>query len=406
MADTRSPLLSVDEARKLVLAGAMRLGDEQVSIVNASGRVLAQDVVAKRTQPPFAASAMDGFALREEDRRDQAFELNVVGESSAGHGFQNELGAGECVRIFTGAPLPPNAKVIAIQENVEASPESRVNILKAEPAGKFIRPAGGDFQEGETCLTSGQILTPPAISLVASAGHIDLKIARRPLVALLSTGDELVPPGQTPGPDQIVSSNALGVGAIAQAHGAEITDLGIARDTKGDLMAAFEKAESAKVDIIVTLGGASVGDHDLVRPSFEATGGSLYLYKIAMRPGKPFMFGHSGDMRLLGLPGNPVSSLVCARLFLVPLIHALQGTEYRERYFEGELTSALNANDEREDYSRCLVVQTDGNTWKVNPFKRQDSSLLSLATQANALIRRSAHDSAKQIGDPVSFLFF
>ena len=316
------PALSVDEALDRILDGVAPTPAEPVAIEAAHRRTLAEPLAALLTQPPFDASAMDGYAVRAADVAKLPATLAVIGEAAAGHPFSGSVAAGQAVRIFTGAPLPAGADAIVIQENTQRD-GAKVTVREGSIDTGHVRPRGFDFREGETLLAAGRRLGPREVALAAAMGHGTLPVRRRPRVAILSTGDELVPPGQRPGPGQIVSSNHLGVAALAEAAGAEATLLGIARDTRESLDAYFAKAQDA--DIIVTIGGASVGDHDLVGPVLEARGMALSFWKIAMRPGKPLMFGRLGQARVLGLPGNPVSSLVCTRVFLVPLIRALLG---------------------------------------------------------------------------------
>ncbi|MEM1365484.1 MAG: gephyrin-like molybdotransferase Glp [Pseudomonadota bacterium] len=403
-------LMPVAEARALSQVDLPQLGTETIALGDAVGRVLAKVPVAKLTQPPFPASAMDGYALRADDLIDNRAELEIVGESAAGHGYHEQLQPGTCVRIFTGAPLPPAANVIAIQENAQPLSDGRVRILKSEPQGRYIRPAGGDFEKGRELAAVGTRLTPQILALLASAGHTDITVARRPVVAVISTGDELVSPGTIPGPDQIISSNAMGVIARVRAAGGEVIDLGIVADTKEAIEQAFGAALAQGAHVVLTLGGASVGDHDLVKPVFEAMGGELDLYRIAMRPGKPFMVGRlkeaDRELRLLGLPGNPISSLVCTKLFVEPLVAKLQGAQIVEGLHLGTLTTPLDANDEREDYTRCTATPRPDGGWDVQPFPKQDSSLLHVAAAANALLCRPAHQKAQPVGAQISFMFW
>ncbi len=339
-------LLSVTEALTHILADVRQMPAEQVDLFSADGRVLAEDVVAKRTQPPFSASAMDGFAVRAadvaaaDDQRgdglgaedkgtkdkgaDRHVRLRIVGQSAAGHGFRGKIAPGECVRIFTGAPLPEGADAVIIQENTTFDADT-VTILDTTIDPGFVRPEGGDFRDGQELIAQGRVLTARDVTLAAAAGYGRLWVRRRPVVAILATGDELVLPGEALADDQIVCSNPFGVAALAERAGGHAKFLGIAKDTRSDLRAKIEMARDA--DILITIGGASVGDHDLVAPVLGEMGLSLAFWKIGMRPGKPLMFGQLDGLRVLGVPGNPVSSLICARLFLVPLIHACLGRE-------------------------------------------------------------------------------
>ncbi|MEO0498072.1 MAG: gephyrin-like molybdotransferase Glp [Pseudomonadota bacterium] len=407
---TRPPLMAVSEARAISQRDLPKLGSEWVLLAHANNRVLASVPLAKLTQPPFPASAMDGYALRAEDLSSGTGELEVVGESAAGHGYHQPIASGTCVRIFTGAPVPQHADTIAIQENATPLANRRVKIDKAEQPGRYIRPAGGDFQLNQELLATGTRLTPQNLALLAAAGHQHVEVRQRPLVAIISTGDELVPVGTVPDKDQIISSNATGVVARIEAAGGTPLDLGIVADEPVALESAFEQALNAGAQLVLTLGGASAGDHDLVRPVFEGMGGQLDLYRIAMRPGKPFMVGRlagdAGELRLLGLPGNPVSSLVCTKLFAEPIISALMGATYSDGKMWGTLAQPLGANDEREDYSRCLVTALPSGSWSVTPFAKQDSSLLHIAAASNALLCRPVHQRALSEGDAIQFMFW
>ena len=297
---------------------------ETVALAQARGRTLAADLAARRTQPPADVSAMDGYALRAADLADIPATLAVVGMSSAGHRFEGAVGTGEAVRIFTGAPVPAGADTVLIQENTRREGDL-VIALQGERKGRHIRAAGLDFSQGEVLLETGRRMGAAELALAAAMNHATLAVTRAPRVALLATGDELVKPGDNPGPDQIVASNSYAVAAYAEAAGAEVIDLGIAGDSYPALEAAIRAARTAKADVLVTLGGASVGDHDLVQSALAREGMELGFWRIAMRPGKPLMHGRLGDMHILGLPGNPVSAIVCAVLFLVPLVRALCG---------------------------------------------------------------------------------
>lgn len=373
---------------------------EALPLALCAGRVLAADLSALRTQPPFANSAMDGYAVRAEDTK-PAKQLRMVGESAAGRAFAGSLGVGEAVRIFTGAPLPAGADAVLMQEHAEGVGGPVITLREAVTIGRFIRPAGLDFREGDALLPAGRLLDSAALGLAAAAGHPRLPVRRKPLVAILATGDELVLPGETVGPDQIVASNSYSLAAIVLAAGGEVLDLGIARDNHPDLAARIEQAIAADVDVLVTLGGASVGAHDLVQDALTQKGMALGFWKIAMRPGKPMMTGRLGRMIALGLPGNPVSSIVCGHLFLVPLIERLLGIAHpgRDRSEPAALGKDMPANDEREDYLRSDLVTTQEG-WLVTPFDRQDSSMLSLLAQARALCIRPPYAGPAKAGDP------
>ena len=319
-----SSMITVEEALKRVLASAeAALEEEKVALELAYGRVLARDLKALRAQPPFPNSAMDGYALRAADTAPAPATLTLVGESAAGRAFEGAVGPGEAVRIFTGAPMPDGADAIAIQEDVEREGD-RIRLSAAVRAGDNLRAAGMDFREGEALIAAGRRLTPRDVALAAAANHTALRCAAAK-VAILATGDELVAPGGALGPAQIVASNNFAVAGVVEACGGVATDLGIAVDELGALKAAVSRAREAKADVLVTLGGASVGDHDLVQQALVSAGMELGFWRIAMRPGKPLMHGNLGAMRILGLPGNPTSSVVCAILFLRPLLRALHG---------------------------------------------------------------------------------
>ncbi len=396
-----SPLLPVAQALVQVLASAPEpLATETVPLAAARGRTLARDLAALRTQPPFNASAMDGYALRADDLATVPRRLRVIGASAAGHGFSGALAAGEAVRIFTGAPVPPGADTVIIQENTTADGD-QVTILEAEARGRNIRLAGLDFNEGDALLTRGLRLGPCELALAAAMNHATVPVTRRPRIALLATGDELVKPGDALGPDQIVTSNTYAVGAYAEAAGAEVIDLGIAGDTFAAIEAGIRAARAAEADVLVTLGGASVGDHDLVQTALANEGMELGFWKIAMRPGKPLMHGRIGDMRILGLPGNPVSAIVCGVLFLIPLIRALAGDPLAgaDQTESAVLGGDLPPNDSRQDYLRATLVGTEGLP-VATPFGRQDSSMLRVLARSHCLVVRPPHAPAAKAGDP------
>lgn len=382
-------LLPVLEARARVLVGAARLGLAHAPLAEAVGRVLAQDIAATRQQPPFAASAMDGYAVRAVDAAEAGATLRLVGASVAGHRHAGTLAPGETVRIFTGAPVPDGADTILIQENTETVDAQTVRVTVPAQPGRHIRRAGLDFQTGDALLSAGTRLDVRHVALAAAMNHATLPVGRAPKVGIIATGDELVAPGEEPGPDQIVASNTPALAALITAAGGEAIDLGIVRDNAEATVAALADGRDRAVDILVTLGGASVGDHDLVRKAFSDVGMELGFWRIAMRPGKPLIFGHLGDIRILGLPGNPVSSLVCAMLFLVPLVRALQGDAAPgPAYAAARLTHDMPANDGREDYVRARLTERDDGLPDADPFSLQDSSMLSTLAASGALIVR------------------
>jgi molybdopterin molybdotransferase len=395
-------LLSVEDALTRLLSDAVPLGSETVAIGEAAGRVLAGPIKALRTQPPFPASAMDGYAVRAAELTPGA-QLVVIGEAPAGAPFGGSVGPQQAVRIFTGAAVPDGADTILIQENARRIDAGTVEVLETVAAGRHIRRAGLDFEKGESLLDTGRLLDAAAVSLAAAANHAALAVVRRPLVAVIATGDELLPPGSNPGPGQIIASNSFGVAAIARDTGADIVDLGIVPDDRAVMAGRIRDALDAQADIIVTLGGASVGDHDLVNEVLTAEGMALDFWKIAMRPGKPLMFGRLGATRVVGLPGNPVSSLVCSHLFLKPLIARLAGRPAEPDIREAVLAEGIAGNDSRQDYVRALVSK-DANGLLAKPFGVQDSSMLRILADANGLIIRPPQAPAAPAGTVVPVL--
>lgn len=395
-------MLSVAEAQTKVLDGLKRLGPEQVSVGAAAGRVLAADVAANRTHPPFDVSAMDGYAVRAQDVASLPTKLRVIGSVAAGAMFGRQVGKGEAVRIFTGAPVPKGANTIVIQENTKADGEDVHVVDGAAPAGRHIRRAGLDFKKGDKLLKAGQRLSPRDIALAASMNHAALPCVRQPRVAILATGDELVPPGGDPGPAQIIASTSAGLAASVLEWGATVRELGIARDKIDDIR--FKAAASDGADIFVTLGGASVGDHDLVQKAL-APELKVAFWKIAMRPGKPLISGKYRSMPFLGLPGNPVSAMVCALLYLKPMIYKLLGrADAALAPVSAKLAGAVASNDQRQDYVRCaLRVDGDGHL-VAEPFPVQDSSMLRPFAHADGLIVRPANDPARTTGESVTVL--
>lgn len=395
--------LTVEEARDRIVAGLPPLPRiEQVPLLEAAGRVLAEPLKALRTQPPFNASAMDGYAIRAADVARLPATLTVIGESAAGHGFHKPLGPGEAVRIFTGAPIPDGADAIVIQENTRRD-ANRVTITEGEIDPSFVRPKGGDFSAGTVHIPAGRRLTARDVTLAAAMGHPRVPVRAAPKVALLATGDELVLPGEPIGQDQIVCSNVYGIAAMVVAAGGAPQFVGIAKDTAESLMAHVAKAADA--DIIVTIGGASVGDHDLVAPVLTKRGMTLDFWKLAMRPGRPLMYGRLGKQHVLGLPGNPVSSLVCTRLFLTPLVRALLGLEPEPaRPLTARTRVALEANGPRAHYMRGTITPGADGTPEVTPVRSQDSSLLTPLAESACLIVRPIRAPAAPAGAAVPVL--
>jgi len=397
-------MISVAEARARILEQLSPVGAESVSLADAAGRVLADAVMARRTQPPAAVSAMDGYAVRAADVASAPATLTQIGAVAAGGAFTGKIGPGQCVRIFTGAPLPAGADAIVIQENVAADGK-KITVRETAKTGAFVRRAGLDFRAGDILLRGGTRLNPAHVGLAAAMNAPWLNVRRRPRVALISTGDELVRPGEPIGESQIVSSNALALAGLIRAAGGEAIDLGIARDERASLLQLFDAAKGA--DLLVTLGGASVGEHDLVQKVLAERGLALDFWKIAMRPGKPLMFGRIGELPLLGLPGNPVSSLVCGVLFLMPAIRKLTGQSPDERPWPmARLGRDLDANDSREDYLRATLAFDADGVAVATPFNRQDSSMLSKIAEADALVIRPPHAPAAKAGEMAPYVPF
>ncbi len=388
-------MISVSQALDDIFSLAGVLDPELVSLSKASGRVLAKPAIALRNQPPFASSAMDGYALNADDAQAQTI-LNVVGESAAGHGYTGTLGPMECVRIFTGAPVPIGTNCVIIQEDVDRSGD-KITLNTNGHQGQNIRDLGIDFKVGFT-IDAPRLLTSSDIMLLAAMNVSDVWVTKKPDVAIISTGDELVQPGETPNHDQIIASNALGLHALLELNGASPRILPIARDNENSLKSVLNLANSA--DLIVTIGGASVGDHDLVGSISKALGMQQKFYKVAMRPGKPLMAGTLGNSAMIGLPGNPVSSMVCGHIFMLPLIRKMLGLgQEPASTTPAKLLSSLQENGLREHYMRAHQSPSG-----VRVFSRQDSSLMNVLSDANCLIKRPPLDSACNIGDTVSII--
>lgn len=389
-------MLSVAEALERILGAMSPLPAEQIGVADGLGRVLARDVTARLTQPPAAMSAMDGYAVRAADVAQVPATLKVVGHAPAGGSWDGVLGEGEAVRIFTGGPVPDGADAIVIQENTEAG-DGTVKVLQSVPSGKFVRPAGLDFSAGDVLLPAGKLVTARDLALAAAGNVPWLMVHRRPRVAILVTGDEIVMPGDPLAANQIVSSNSLGLAAMVRVFGGEPCLLGIAPDDREGLAAMAAGAQGA--DLLLTSGGASVGDHDLVQSVLGEIGFELGFWKIAMRPGKPLIFGNVGDTPVLGLPGNPVSAMVCAMLFLRPALTRMMGLPADDGAPRTALlTEALGENDERQDYLRGTLSQGPDGELMVTPFTRQDSSMLNMLAQADCLVLRPPHAPALDAG--------
>ena len=428
------PLLPVDQALARILEGVPRTAIEHLPLERAHGRTLAAPLASRLTLPEQDVSAMDGYAVNaadchaliSADNSEQGqITLTRIGESAAGHPWAGRLGSGEAVRIFTGAVVPDGADTIILQEDVTASAEqdgASITLTEAPITGRFIRPAGLDVKAGTQILPAGTPLSARALALALSTGHAEAAFYARPRVGILSTGDELVSPGETPGPGQIISSNAAYLAAFVAACGAIAVPLGIVRDQPGAMLASVRSVRDAQgvgdgpLDLIVTTGGASVGVHDHIVSDLEATTttntndtatspkSALDFWKIAMRPGKPLIYGRVDGIPLLGLPGNPVSSAVCALIFLRPSILHMAGGAPDETLLTARLATPLPANDQRQDYLRARLSHDGDDLPLITPFDRQDSSMISVLSRSDALLVRPPFDPARAIGDLVTAL--
>jgi len=390
-------VISVAHALEQVLAHAEPLPAEEVPLAQGCGRVLSSGLKALRTQPPADVSAMDGYAVRSADVAAAPVRLKVIGEVAAGRPFAKTVGVGEAARIFTGGVVPDGADAIVVQELTTRDGDA-VNVQKPSAKGRHVRPKGLDFRAGQELFSAGHRLTARDLALVAGMNHPRVRVHRAPKVALFATGDELVPPGTEPGPGQIVYSNGFSLAALSGQEGAAVTDLGVVGDKLDDTVAMIRRARALGVDILVTIGGASVGDYDFVQQALAAEGMALSFWKVAMRPGRPLMHGKLGAMQVLGLPGNPVSSYVCAFLFLLPLIRKLSGRKDLSVKTEtASLGRDLPANDDRADYLRATL--RDGADGLVaTPFPTQDSSMMAPLAEADCLLIREPNAAAAKAG--------
>ncbi len=406
---TKNPsLLTVDDALSAILALLPKTDIKTLPIEDSLGYRLADDLRASLTLPPQPVSAMDGYAVRQSDVVDLPAKLTRIAESAAGHPWHGQIKPGEAVRVFTGAAIPDGADTIVIQEDVDpVAEENGVTIIvrDAEKAGRYIRPAGLDVTAGSVILEAGTLLSARAIGLAVAAGSTTVKVHDRPRVAVLSTGDELVAPGEIPSAGQIISSNASFLCAFVESCGAIPVNLGIARDRPGAMLDAVRS--SSRPDLVVTTGGASVGNHDYIVSDLNSAAAqgqsALNFWKIAMRPGKPLISGYVDNIPLIGLPGNPVSTAICALIFLGPAIAKMCGGRTTQTQFLVPLASDMDQNDQRQDYIRARLEETpDGQI--VRPAPRQDSSMMSVLAKSNALIVRPPFDPPRMAGDRVTVL--
>ena len=397
--------MPVAEALAQICENLPQLPYEPCNVTEARGRYLAEDVVAELTHPAAHISAMDGYAIAASSGLDAGTVYSVIGEAAAGAPFAGDLGPAEAIRIFTGAYLCTGADTILIQEEIETRPDGQISITQTARTGQFVRSQGLDFTTGNPLLPAGKCLTARDIALAALAGCSKLMVRKRPNIGILSSGDELVSPGERPQTGQLINSNSLFLHQLVTLSGGIAVDLGIIRDTPGALITAVKVADP--LDLLVTTGGASVGDHDhIVSDIMEADGGQIDFWKIAMRPGKPLIFGTIGNMPLLGLPGNPVSAGVCGLVFLQPALRSMLGTNLTLAQPSASLVTPLPENDRRQDYLRaCFITQDDGSL-AVTPAPRQDSSMLQTFTHADCLIIRPPHAPAAPDGTIVPILPF
>lgn len=399
----RPPLIPVTEAQSRILAKLSVLPAETICLTEAYGRVLAADLLAELTQPPFNASAMDGYAVRSADVSDAPVELDVVGEAAAGVVSLLKVDPGQAIRIFTGGVVPEGSDVVIIQENVTRLDGNRIRVEKGETAGRHIRAKGLDFKAGDVVLRAGCQMTPRDIALAAAANGLWPQIRRKPRVGILATGDELVRVGGTPGPGQIINSNTPALAALVTANGGIPVDLGIARDNAASLTALAR--DTRNIDLFITIGGASVGDHDLVQRVLGQAGLQVDFWRIAMRPGKPLMFGDFNGTPMIGLPGNPVAAMICGLVFIIPALRKMLGMSDTPPCPEtAALGSALPENDERQDYIRATLDLTSVGLSVATPFSRQDSSMLNPLAAADCVILRMPHAAAAATGDQIPII--
>jgi molybdopterin molybdotransferase len=389
-------MISVEDSLTRVTGAFSPLPGERVSLAEALGRVLDEDVHAAVSHPPANVSAMDGYAVRAGDVAQIPAALTVVGEASAGRSYENKVEPGQAVRIFTGGTVPQGADAIIIQENTKRDSDT-VTVMKEAGVGTYIRRQGLDFEAGELGLKAGRRLVPRDIAFAAAMNLSHLKVRRKPHIAVLSTGDELIRPGETPGPNQIPGSNGPALAAFVDSCGGEPVDLGIAPDDKKALAVMAAMAKDS--DLLVTSGGVSVGDHDITHDALGECGLEVDFWGVAMRPGKPLLFGHLSGVPFLGFPGNPVSTLVCAVVYLRPAIDAMLGVGNKEfKETTAQLACDLDANDARQDYLRVRLARDEEGSLTASPFSKQDSSMISILSQADGLLIRPPHAPAIKAG--------
>lgn len=396
-------MLPLDEAFAKVAEGIPVLSSEQISVSESLGRVLAEDVAARLTQPPSAVSSMDGYAVRSADVLSQPVTLTRIGESQAGGPFEGLVGNGECVRIFTGAPMPQGCDAVIMQEDCDVEGE-RITFKEVAFDGKFVRRAGLDFNSGDVLLKKGQRLTARHIGLLCSMNVPWVKVYRKPRVAILATGDELVMPGEAVRDSQIISSNSLMIAAMVQAMGGIALNLGIAGDTEESLRETLKGLEGA--DLLITSGGVSVGEYDLVRKVLGEEGLNIDFWRIAMKPGKPFMFGHIGNKPAMGLPGNPVSSYITAFLFLRPALRKMQGGVFeQDKPMRAILGADVPANTTRQEYRRAVFSKDEAGRLIATPYDKQDSAMLANLANCEGFIIRPVHAPAQQVGEETDVIY-
>ncbi len=398
-------LLSVADAQDRLVAKGRLMATETLPLDLCSNRIAAKNISAEITQPPFAASAMDGYALIHSDCSSLPSSFNVVGESSAGHPFQGKITAGQAVRIFTGAVVPEGADAIAIQEDCDRLDETTVSVREVYQPGKFIRSAGYDFHVGEELVSKGTAINYRHLALLASMNVGSIEVLKKPKVAIIATGDELVFPGEALADGQIISSIPFGMKELLNQAGADAHCLGIAKDNLASLDELIQKVKAPEnnFDIIVTIGGASVGDHDLVQEALKQAGMKLDFWRIAMRPGKPLMVGSLGEKSIVGVPGNPVSALICAEMFVVPLIRSMLGSSSAIKPTKTAiLKNEISSNGERKHYMRGFYWLDENGQLRVECLENQDSSLQATFAFSNCLIVREPHSSAASGGEYVN----